>query len=487
MKASLLIDWENFAARLSGDPYWRSDLTPLVSDLVQAVEADAAGNEAALTEKHYFVSANTDIGTPTRKALTNAGFTRVEGTTAKNAADTRLIVYATRQREAGFDVFYVVTGDEDFADLAIELERVGAVCFLCPVDDTRLRGPIADWKHKLLVKGGLIPLPPGTPPPAKELDQFVLCLQSLSDGGHHLGDWNAAVSAIADRYGFGGVSGVKTLMQTATDEGLIWEGNVVINGEARHRRRLRYESIKLMRLLDAADHMLEEITRKRGTASHGELLNAISAELKVEYAALPEMMVKAGYLDRAGQSFTVASAHANYGIVRALRRIALTVWHEQLQNPNRVGVSPGRIHERWVRHVFAGQTRDLPAEKRAQAMEEGRAMVKRARASGVLLETGGRGGSGPFGYVVHDDHPIVETVVAVAKVVWDLLPSDLSSIDRTQLLDQLAEAAATTPALGSTERGHRFWLGALASALVIHTAQGRVMRSKNTVLRRHWP
>jgi hypothetical protein len=489
LKAALLIDWENFAARLSGRPYWRVDPSPVVQPLVEAVVKHAADLGATLEERWYFLAAEKEITRETRTALTGAGFNRVDATAAKNGADTRLIVYATRQQLKGVEVFYVVTGDEDFADLAWELQREGAKCFLCPIDGTRLKGPIQEWPDKVYVKDGFIPLSAGTEPPPNAMDQLMICLHALNDTGKHLGDWNSAAAATADRFGLGGVIEVNALMQKAKTDNLIWEGPVEINGEAPKRRRLRYETPTLKRLLTAADAMLEEVKRRRDIATYGDLLNAIPGESKVALAGLPDILVRAGYLDHVGGNSYKLLPLGERGLLRPLRRIALSVWHLGLQNPKRKGVAPARVRDQWARHEFPAQHRDLTVDQQTQAGNAARAVIKRGLATGVLLENGGREGDtdhGPFGYITQEMHPIVQETVAAAEAVWKLLPADLSSVDKVKVIDGLAELSKTKPELGSTDRHYRFWLDAMASEGIIYMRQGRVYRGKNSPLRKIW-
>jgi hypothetical protein len=492
VKAALLIDWENLVGHLAEDPYWVSDPVPEIKKLLPAIEEHARTLGATSIEKHYFHSVKKDIGQATERALLALGFTRVTGTEAKNAADTRLIVHATRQQASGFELFYVVTGDEDFADLAFELERDEEKCYLCPVDQNRLRGPIKSWKRKVFVDKaagptGLIDVTRNPRPTAEKIDEFILCLQWLVDGGNHMGDWNQAADRISTDFpALGGLGAVTTLMQQAERDNLIWSNEIEINGRRQRRRRLRYENGRLMRMLSAADLMFEEIRRKHGTASLGDLLNVIPAQAQTDFPALPDMLRAAGYLDSAGaSSYAIGSGHANNGILRALRRLALSVWHTDMQEPARPGVDSNKIHERWTRQVFGAQ-RDQPKDKIDQALEEGRAMVRRGLAAGLLIEANG---SQPRRkrYEVLSGHPLVDDSIAVAKLIWELLPADFLTVGREEVLASMEAGAAQLPALGVNDRERSFWLSALAGAGVIRIPKDRVVRAQNTVLRNHWP
>lgn len=491
-RAALLIDWENFAAKVSRAPYWIKDVGPEVEKLVAAIEDHATGQGANLLQKHYFHGVKTDVG-EAKRVLQNLGFRVGIGTEAKNAADTLLIVEATRQQAiAKVDIFYVVTGDEDFADLGHALEGAEGICFLCPTDRSQLRGPIKSWRHKLFVDKaagetgapGLIDLPRNSPPEASEMDQLIISLQGLVDGGRHLGNWPNVVGWLAELGVFGASDSVRTLMNKADADNFFVMQDLELCGRRVRHRRLRYEHPRVMRMFTAADLMLEEARRKKGDATRGDLINIVAADAQRDFPALPEMLRLAGYLHAVGERLTIDSDRSDFGILRALARMALTVWHTSL-NAQRPGVDENKIHERWVRHATGGR-RDVPQDQIDAALAQGRRMVARARAAGVI-EFAPQDRNRRDRYVVRDDHPIVEQVVAVARFVWERTPREPDSIGRDELAEKMEAGTTTVPALGVTARDHREWLGALAGAGVIHLAQGRATRARASKLQDMWP
>lgn len=481
-KAALLIDWENLLGRLVEDPWWVSDPAPLIPRIVHAVQTrtEQLQPSVPLEYKGYFLQAGRTMSLATGHMLVQNNVKRTESTAAKNAADTRLIVKATRLQREGYTRFFVVTGDEDFADLAYELESEGgAEVYLWPVDRTRLRGPIQDWHRKEYVAKA-IGLTKGTPPSADDLDQFVLYLQRLIDGGKHLGDWATTLERVGQLLEVADPGRCEVLWGQVHDAGYIWEGKEVIGGKVQRRRRLKYEHAKVMRLLYAVDLVLDQIEHDHGSSERSKLMSVLPDELRVAYPALVPMLVASQHLTLAGSSVSCASRAASLGTLRPLRRMILSTWHQSMLRPEREGVAPGLLAKRWLRHATRG-ARDVKPEIAERHLKDGSDVVRRCEAAGALLPVGGRGK--PFGYVVNDNHPLVEHVKTVTWAIYALLPADAGAVPRPALNDMLA-ATAQTAAIGATSSDRRFWLGALASEQAVRMFDGKVARNQNSPLNR---
>jgi hypothetical protein len=295
-----------------------------------------------------------------------------------------LIVQAIRLEGDGFDWYYVVTGDEDFVDLgrAIE-ERPPHQCFIWPVDDSNIRSTLRDYKSKEYVRDVLI-MKPGRRPDVNEVDEFCICVQRLLDLGGHIGDWPKAEQQLAQKFELGGVERVNLLYSMTRGQKTV-ETKVMVRSKVRGRRRLKYEDAQLRMLLIAADRLLEVVERKHGTASRGDLVSAIPAEQQKDLAALPDLLVKAGYLNLIGDDhFTFGTGDVSYGIIRPLRRMAIILWHQTELHPNWQCVGTTPLAQGWERQAARGRKNALP-EERSAWFAEGRRMVKRAEACGLAL------------------------------------------------------------------------------------------------------
>lgn len=479
-KAALLIDWENLLGRLGEDPWWVADPAPLIQPIVTAVQkrTDNMQPVAPLQYKGYFLQAGRSVSPEAGKVLAQLGFHRTDSTFAKNSADARLIVKAIRLQLEGYTRFFILTGDEDFADLAIELENEGAQAFLWPVDRTRLRGPIQDWPRKEYVADA-IGLEAGTPPTADELDQFLLYLQRLIDDGSHMGTWRITLNMVCERFGITDQGRAAVLWGQVQDAGYIWEGKELVGGQSRYRRRIKYEHPKVQRLLNLADAIIDQIAHDHGSCERGKLLAIIPGELHATYPALLEMLVASKHLTMVGPSVSTASRAASLGMVRPLRRMILSTWHQSLVRPKREGVAPGVLAKRWVRHATRGG-KNVKREDEDRHLKDGRDVIKRAEAAGALLRVGGSGDA-PFGFVVNDGHPLVSDTKRIARAICELLPADGSMVARPAVNEQI-EALSQALGIGATNSDRRFWLGALASEQIVRIFDGKVGRSRNSPL-----
>jgi len=480
-KAALLIDWENLTGRLSQSPWWVSDPAPLIPKIVAAVKdrTESLSPTVPLAYKGYFLQSKREVSEAAHEELMRYGFIPTYSTAAKNGADTCLIFKAARLLGDDYSRFYILTGDEDFADLAIQLElhdKAQIQAFIWPVDESQLRAPIHDWERKEYVHMA-IALEQGTPPSSDELLQFVLCVQRLIDDGQHLGDWHATQQMLSKDFGLWDVPRCELLWQRMEDEGYLLEYPRTIQGKARRRRRLKYENGDVGRLLGLADTLLDQVSYSQGTCDVGKLVGLIPSDLREKYATLPDMLVASHHLTKSGASVSFESQMPSIGVLRPIRCIALSTWHQSLVHPDWDSIGRTALARRWVRHTTRG-ARNLPQEQQDRAMKEGFAVLKRAEASGALLPTGG-GGQRP-GLVVDSDHPLVDDTIGRGRRIFDQLPADMSTIPQADLFAGLE--ADGEPAFTASER--RFWLAALASEQIVSKFEGKVMRNRNSPLSR---
>jgi hypothetical protein len=66
-KAALLIDWENFAGRVSGHPWWNADPVDLIPPMVAQINDRCAAFGHQLEYKAYFHAAERPVSAHNRE------------------------------------------------------------------------------------------------------------------------------------------------------------------------------------------------------------------------------------------------------------------------------------------------------------------------------------------------------------------------------------------------------------------------------------
>lgn len=346
-KAALLVDWENFRGALT-----RKGLDvgkQQVRELIAAVGKLAEERGANLYYESAFMAASSLKSEA--DVLQGGGLSTELSRSAKNAADTKLTVALLRLcLRQGYSLFFIVSGDVDYVDLADAVEEEGATCILMPLDDTNLRREVLDWEPKQYISG-LVEFPKQEQVTVSELDPFLLLLQVLACEHGSVG-YMKAQDILGSKL-TGGTAASERLWETAKSpqQRLLLQGER-IPGRKATITRPRYEAPELLKLLLCADAVLMRVDRR----PHGCSVDEIVAEVghdglepkRERVLALISTLEQAGLVLRMGDRLALAPADAGKGYLLPLCQMVLYAWGQALKRDWQM-VGRGVLGSSWAK------------------------------------------------------------------------------------------------------------------------------------------
>jgi uncharacterized LabA/DUF88 family protein len=306
MKGAILVDWENVRTSLNKQNYYDADLD-ILKGLITKARIDLANRASTARMEYFGIFApdswhTPDLAAAVRKASEGVKFALVPSATAKNAADTTLIVDACRHLWVDrYDYFVIVSGDVDYVPLASAIRSEGFTCLLWAVDKDNTSALLARQDNLAYVPE-VLGLEREASPTPDDMELFVLLCQRLIDSGEVLWNPNTALDKIAEYAVLDRLSLDK--LYASADHKHYFVADDVKDERETYRRRLRlaYEDKYVSDILRGSDAILEAIGRaevRNRPYSGAEALGALQGVLSWssrEQQRLIEALKQAGYV-----------------------------------------------------------------------------------------------------------------------------------------------------------------------------------------------
>ena len=456
-KAALLVDWENLRGALTRSK--KDAGKQQIRTLVAAVDKLAAGYGASLNYSTAFM-AHTSL--QAEAPLLRAGGLEIElSGVAKNAADTKLIVTVMRLcLRQGYSVFFLVSGDVDYVELAVGVQVEGATCVLMPLDDKNLRSELRNFELKEYVSD-YVDFPDAAEVPVDDLKLFALHLQALAFEKGSIG-FRSAQDRLSPRLA-GGADGFEAnwnTLQSHPSRALSWlMPRTSVPGRDRPIGRLRYENPEVLRLLLCIDAILERADRQNG-CTVSDVVNMLAYETleprRDHVLGLISTAEKAGLVVQVGERITLAT-NAGAGYLLPICHMVLYAWGLAV-NRGWSTVGRGALGGSWANYR---SRRGSDSGAHAALKTEGIDIARAAHHAGVLDELVD---GGTRGLIPRWDHPLASfTKETVERIILrtSQLTADQATVSYDVLVTDLSSAAQRTrlaPAASQVER----WLRVLA-------------------------
>lgn len=454
-RAALLVDWENLRAGMTRRSF-RYPPREIAARLIKEVEALAQKRGATLYYKTAFASS--EVLGKTGKDLQDGGLTVLPSTTAKNAADTLLIVEAMRRRlKDGYEEFFIVSGDVDYIDLLRALQQEAGSILFMPLDGTNLTAEVRRFEPKQFVKD-LLSLEEKPPPPVDDISLFCLLAQLTILNNKAL-SFHKARDEFARAFA-GSDTDPETLWDTAKIQRSLRVGELV--GERKVNRPM-FETPSVTTLYLSTDVVLDLVRRRseRGGCRYDDAVHAPEHDLLLseveECQRHIDTMIRAGLLTRQGDNIAIAMPGAERGIVRPFLTMAFIAWCQALTT-QWTEVPKWKLGNRWPHHVRGGR---LPKHELDLYSKAGEALVDASAKMGLLAWQ--TGASGKSGFAVRWEHPLAHQM---RTSIWALLDrleeflGDDTSGDFDEFIRQTNEIDPPSAAI-APESILRFWLSVL--------------------------
>lgn len=460
-KAALLVDWDNLKGALLQTDYGHHVTEPssLLGRLAEVARSEALGWDPKHSLDYVGVAAQTSglaKNTALPKAVADLSANLLFSASAKQAVDVRLAAEAlTLQLKEGYSLFFLVTADIDYVELASSLVENDGECLMWQVPTWHLSPLSRAYEPKANVIE-LLGLDKRLPAAQDDLLLFVLSCQRLVDEGFALSSYARSTERLGRM-----LPDLDIEANWARAQSETW---LVGMGLA---RRLGYENAELVTALTLVDHLLATVRQQRGGAS-AQQLKRVLAEHPLykfeEYGDLPSLMHQAGYLIREGQRYLVERL-SDLGSLRTLRALALCIWATEEEHPAWNAVSGGLIARMWPRYVSPGRKSSVQLE----LLEiEGSRLLQRGIAARIVRRR-------KKGFIVDRAHPIVEHVVTSVKAlvrVVDDVTGGKDAADVRDVIKYLGDLEGSP--FGLTEEDVRFWLRLLAAQRLILWSKGKI-------------
>lgn len=466
-KAALLIDYENVMISLNDQGYFYP-VHRIVAGLVERAQEKASLFDATLDSRASYQPA----GLPQHEAeaLMHAGIEVVTSTAAKNAADTKLVFEAAEHLFAkGYTVFFVVSGDVDYVDLALALEGRQAVCYLWPASSSRLREAVVRYKRKDFV----VELLNLTPNPNRHADKqklFLLCVQKLVSEGRYLGGPKSGQEMLRSQ-GILDAAEVETLWTIAGNDGCFPPPHpVVVDGcDYGKRMRLRYDKPEVLRVFRIVDAILDTVWWRRGEATRADILAALRdlpGDSRDCHEVL-ELLVTCRYLSPVGdERYMLDSPDLRFGTLRTAYRLVALIWGQTLEREAQgwKGVGLSAMMREWPRHVRpGGQMNDAEIDAAKKQLQK---LLKQGEACGAIVFHK----ENPPHFRVYWEHPASATVRLSAETLFGLveeLTADAAAVPEDRLVEEMKTISKAhkghVPLFGCLTSECMFWLSVFAA------------------------
>ena len=469
-KAALLIDYDNLMKSLGNQDY-NYTVSEIYPQLVEKAREEARIVDAYLES---IVSYQPDGSIPVEEMhkMRNFGIEFTGCTKAKNAADTVLIFEAAEYLfQQDYSVFFVVSGDVDFIDLAHSLGDRHAKCFLWPASKyQRMNKLLRDYKDKSFVVELLNLI--NNPLNVRDLQKiFLLSVQKLANDGTYLGSYNNGQEMLK-KLQFMEPAEVEAVWRQAVEDGSLYHEPVSISDKFYGNRwRLRYERPDVLQLFRTVDAILDRVSWRSDPVSRGDIKQSLhDLEDDSTYVGeIIDLMEKCGFLIKIGDTtdYKLDSPSQRFGILRCAYRIVTIIWSQTLEHRGQgwVGVGFTHINREWPRHAKGGgAVKNMNSADLDYAKKQLEKLLKQCQAMGAIVHDKDARPQ----FRVNWNHPVAKTVELNARKLFPLLNGfSENSVSEEKLIDEMKaislKESGSLPLFGPINSECKFWLGVFAA------------------------